>query len=82
VIKLEYNLTSYEDLLRYFAKCLRLKIADNVVHFTPDKGSGEIKLFNLQAGPQVMLLDFTAYEGIDFIRKKSGKEFFVIEYFR
>jgi len=78
VIKLEYNLTSYEDLLRYFAKCLRLKIADNIVHFTPDKGSGEIKLFNLQAGPQVMLLDFTAYEGIDFIRKKSAKEFFVI----
>ncbi|QEC68873.1 helix-turn-helix transcriptional regulator [Panacibacter ginsenosidivorans] len=78
MIKFEYNLTSYEDLLRYFAKCLKLKVTDNFVQFTPDKGNGAIKLFNLPNGPQVMLLDFISYEGIDFIRKKSAKEFFVI----
>ncbi|CAN5424325.1 hypothetical protein BH10BAC2_BH10BAC2_18850 [soil metagenome] len=78
MIKLEYNLTSYDDLLRYFAKSLKLKLTDDIINFTPDKGSGEIKLFNLQNGPQVMLFDFTSYEGINFLRKKSEKEFFVI----
>ena len=61
MIKFEYNLTSYEDLLRYFAKSLRLKVTDNVVHFTPDKGNGSIKLVNLPNGLQVMLLDFISH---------------------
>ena len=39
VIKIEYNLTSYDDICRYFAKCLKLKCNNNVAHFTPDKGS-------------------------------------------
>ncbi|MEP6845653.1 MAG: helix-turn-helix domain-containing protein [Panacibacter sp.] len=78
MIKIEYNLTSYEDLLRYFAKSLKLKFSDDAVHFTPDKGNGVMKLFNLQPGLQVMVFDFISYEGIDFMRKKSGKDFFVI----
>lgn len=78
MIKLEYNLTSYDDLLRYFAKSLKLKLTDNSIQLTPDKGSGEIKIFHLQNGPQVLLFDFTSYEGINFLRKKSEKDFFVI----
>lgn len=78
MIKLEYNVTSYEDLFRYIAKTLRLKLSDNVIHFTPDKGSGTIKLFTAQPGLQVLLFDFTSHEAIDFIKKKSQKEFFVI----
>jgi hypothetical protein len=78
VIKLEYNFTSYEDLLRYIAKSLKLKTVDNSIHFTPDKGNGEIKLFTLQNGPQVLLFDFVSYEGINFLRKKADKDFYVI----
>ena len=78
MIKLEYNFTSYEDLLRYIAKSLKLKTVDNSIHFTPDKGNGEIKLFTLQNGPQVLLFDFVSYEGINFLRKKADKDFYVI----
>jgi len=78
VIKLEYNLTSYEDLLRYISKSLKLKTVDNSIHFTPDKGNGEVRLYNLQNGAQVLLFDFVSYEGITFLRKKNDKDFFVI----
>lgn len=78
MIKLEYNFTSYEDLLRYIAKSLKLKTVDNTVQFSPDKGNGEIKLFTLQSGPQVLIYDFVSYEGINFLRKKAEKDFYVI----
>jgi AraC-like DNA-binding protein len=64
--------------LRYIARSLKLKLIDDTVHFTPDKGGGEIKLYNLQSGLQVLLFDFISTEGINFLRKKSDKEFFVI----
>lgn len=78
MIKIEYNLTSYEDMFRYFAKCLKLKITDNVVHFTPDKGNGFIKLINLQNNLQVIAYDCVSYESILFHRKRSEKEFYVL----
>ena len=78
MIKIEYNLTSYEEMSRYFAKCLKLKLTDNIVHFTPDKGSGYIKVLSLQNGLQLLLYDCTIFESILFHRKKSDKDFFVL----
>lgn len=65
-------------MFRHFAKCLKLKITDNVVHFTPDKGNGSIKLYNLQDGLQVIAYDCISYDSILFHRKKSDKEFYVL----
>lgn len=76
--KIEYNLTSYEDMARYFAKCLKLKLTDNVVHFTPEKGSGYIKVLSLLNGLQLLVYDCTIKDSILFHRKRSDKEFFVL----
>ncbi|HNP20603.1 MAG TPA: AraC family transcriptional regulator [Panacibacter sp.] len=78
MIKIEYNLTSYDDICRYFAKCLKLKCNNNVAHFTPDKGVGYFKSYNLQNGLQLLIYDCTTYESILFHRSKSEKEFYVL----
>lgn len=78
MIKIEYNLTGYDDMFRYFAKCLQLKIINNAFHFTPDKGDGAIRLVNLRNGLQVMLYDFTTFSDLLFHRKKSAKDFYVL----
>jgi AraC-like DNA-binding protein len=78
VIKIEYNLTSYEDLFRYIAKCLKLKISSNIISFTPDKGSGFIKLVNLPNDLQLVIYDYTTFQDILYHRKKSDKDYFML----
>ena len=78
MIKIEYNLTAYEEMFRYFAKCLKLKITDHTIHFTPEKGSGFMKLVNLLNGLQLMIYDYTTFDSILFHRKKSDREFYVL----
>lgn len=78
MIRIEYNLTSYQDIIRYFAKCLHQKVIDNAIHFTPDLGNGTIRLINLLNGLQVIVHEYTISQDILFHRKKSDKEFFIL----
>jgi len=78
VINIEYNLTSYKDIMRHFARCLQLKVTDNTIHFTPDKGNGTIKLLTLINGLELTVYDYTTFESLLFHRKKSDKEYFVL----
>jgi AraC-like DNA-binding protein len=78
VIRIEYNLTSYEDFFRHIAKCLKLKIADNTLSFTPDKGTGYIKFVNLMNGLQLLIYDYIPTQEILYHRKKSDRDFYVL----
>lgn len=78
MIKIEYNLTSYEDFFRHIAKCLKLKISENIITLTPDKGTGYIKFVNLMNGLQLLMYDYTTVQDIVYHRKKSEKDFFVL----
>lgn len=78
MIKIDYNLTSYEDFFRHIAKCLKLKIADNIITLTPDKGVGYIKFVNLMNGLQLLIYDYTTVQDIVYHRKKSEKDFYVL----
>lgn len=78
MIKIEYNLTSYPEIIRYFAKCLHQKVIDNTIHFTPDKGNGTIRLISLMNGLQVLVHDYTIFHDLLYHRKKSDKEFFIL----
>ena len=73
MIKIEYNLTSYEDSFRYIAKCLKLKITDNIISFPQHRGEGFIKFVNLSNGLQLIIYDYTPFEDILFRRKKLSK---------
>ena len=78
MIKIEYNLTSYEDSFRYIAKCLKLKITDNIILFPQHRGEGFIKFVNLSNGLQLIIYDYTPFEDILFHRKKSDKDYFIL----
>ena len=80
MIKIDYNLTSYEDFFRHIAKCLKLKISDNIISFTPDKGAGFIKFINLPNGLQLIIYDYTTLEDILYHRKKSDKDYFTLRF--
>ncbi len=76
MIKIEYDLTSYEDLLRHIARVLQLKIAGETIHFTPDIASGSIRLIKLLNGLQILIYDYTPAQDILFHKKKTTTEFF------
>jgi AraC-like DNA-binding protein len=78
VIKIDYNLTSYEDFFRHIARCLKLKISDNVITLTPDKGTGYIKYVNLMNGLQLLMYNYTTVQDIIYHRKQSEKDFYVL----
>jgi AraC-like DNA-binding protein len=78
VIKIDYNLTSYEDFFRHIAKCLKLKISENIITLTPDKGFGYIKYADVMNGLQLLIYDYTTLHDILYHRKKSEKDFYVL----
>ncbi|HXL58207.1 MAG TPA: helix-turn-helix domain-containing protein [Chitinophagaceae bacterium] len=78
MIKIEYDLISYEDFFRHIAKCLKLKIADNIISFTPDKGAGFIKFVNLPNDLQLIIYDYTTFQDILYHRKKSDRDNFTL----
>lgn len=78
MIKIEYNLTSYEDFFRHIAKCLKLKISENTLSFTPDKGTGYIKFVTLMNGLQLLIYDYNPAQEILYHRKKSDRDFYVL----
>jgi len=78
VIKIEYNLTSYEDFFRHIAKCLKLRITDSIISFPPHRGEGFIKFVNLTNGLQLIIYNYTPFEDILFRRKKSNKDYFIL----
>ncbi len=55
-----------------------LKVADNVICFTDDKGKGFANLVNLPNDLQVMAFNFTAYDSLLFHSKEINKEFLVL----
>lgn len=76
MIKIEYNLTSYEDLLRHIARVLQLKVTGETVTFTPDIATGYIRLLKLPNGLQILIYDYTPAQDILFHKKKTTSEFF------
>ncbi|HWB26558.1 MAG TPA: AraC family transcriptional regulator [Chitinophagaceae bacterium] len=78
MIKIEYNLTSYEDLLRHIGRVMQLKIANDTIVFSPDVGSGSIRLMKLPNGLQVLIYDYCSAQDIIFYRKKTASELYSI----
>src|SRR3569623_274221 len=73
---IEYNLTSYEDLLRHIARVLQLKVVGETITFTPDIATGNIKLLKLPNGLQILIYDYTPAQDILFHKKKTTSEYF------
>jgi AraC-like DNA-binding protein len=80
VLKLEYNHTDYEELLKFYAKSLKSKLKDNVLTVDPSMGSGYMKLVKLPNGLQCLISDYSFKEDILFQRKKSEQDFYTLRF--
>ncbi len=78
MIKIEYNLTSFDETFMHFAKCLKVKISNNLFYLPSNTGEGFIKFIALNNGLQVMIHDYTAFGDVLFHRKKSAKDFYIL----
>lgn len=80
MIKIEYNQTNYEELLRHIAKSLKLKVTDYTVSLSKEVGNGYIRELTLENNLQVLLYDYTPAQSILFQQKKGKKEFFTLRF--
>jgi AraC-like DNA-binding protein len=76
VIKIEYNLTNYADLLKHVANTLHLNVTEDCIFFSEPVATGFARLLELPNGLEILMYDFTPAQDIVFHRKKTVKEFF------
>lgn len=76
MIKIEYSLTSYEDLLRHISRVLQLRVQNNAVIFAPPIATGSIKLIKLPNGLDIMVYDYTPQQDIMLYKRKTTSDFF------
>jgi len=76
VIKIEYNLTSYEDLLRDIARVMQQRITDNSIIFNEDVAEGSIRLLKLPNGLQMLIYDYIPGQDVLFFKRKAATELF------
>jgi AraC-like DNA-binding protein len=76
VIKIEYNLTSYEDLLGHIARTLQQNIQHNTIIFDKQIAEGSVRYTRLPNGLEMLVYDYTPVQDILFHRKKTSREYF------
>jgi len=80
VLKLEYNHTDYEELLKFYSKSLKTRLKDNVLSIEPSVGVGYMKLIKLPNGLQCLISDYSFNEDILFQRRKSEEDFYTLRF--
>lgn len=80
MLKLEYNHTDYEELLKFYSKSLKSRLKDNVLSIDPAIGNGSMKLIKLPNGLQCLVSDYSFKEDILFQRKKSEQDFYTLRF--
>jgi AraC-like DNA-binding protein len=80
VIKIDYNQTNYEELLRHIGKTLKLKVTDHSIQLPAEIGSGIIRELSLYNGLQILIYNYIPSDSILFQRKKGKKEFFALRF--
>lgn len=80
MIKIEYNQTNYEDLLRHIAKTLKLKITDRTIQLSESIGSGILREMSLFNGIEILIYNYTPATDILLQRQKSKNEFFILRF--
>lgn len=80
MLKLEYNHTNYDELLKFYSKSLKSKLKDNVLTIDPSIGSGYMKLISLSNGLQCLISDYSFKQDLLFQRRKSEEDFYTLRF--
>ncbi|MGI8950808.1 MAG: helix-turn-helix transcriptional regulator [Chitinophagaceae bacterium] len=78
MIRIEYNQTHYEKILKQYAAQFGTKIKDNAIFLPPNIGNGIIRVLSLSNGLQIFISNYTLKEDLLLYRKKSAKDFYLI----
>ena len=80
MVKIEFNHTDYEEMLRYFAEVLKGKITKNTLHLPAHIGQGFMKLIELPNGLQGIISDYTVHDDLLLNRQKINKDFYTLRF--
>jgi AraC-like DNA-binding protein len=80
VIKIEYNQSDFEEVLRHLGRQLKVKIRNQTLVFPEDVATGTMRFVELYNGLQVMISDYIVHADLLIQRKKSNREFLSLRF--
>jgi AraC-like DNA-binding protein len=80
VIKIEFNHTDYEEMLKYFADIFKGKLKNNTLQLPTDIGDGYMKLIELPNGLQGVVSDYTVNQDLLLTRTKINKDYYTLRF--
>jgi AraC-like DNA-binding protein len=80
LLKIEYDHTDYEEMLKHMAKCFNCKVKDGYMYLPKEYGEGYMRLISLPNGLQAMVSDYTLHQDVLIQRKKIAADFFTLRF--
>ncbi len=80
LLKIEYDQTDYEEMLKHMAKCFNSKVKDGYMYLPKEFGEGYMRLISLPNGLQAMISDYTLHQDVLIQRKKIAADFFTLRF--
>ncbi|HEY0056439.1 MAG TPA: hypothetical protein VGB63_13880, partial [Pedobacter sp.] len=80
MLKIDFNHTNYEELLKFLAAELKVKVKDNCLQLPSHLGEGFMKLIQLPNGLQGIISDYIVYEDFLLNRTKINLDYFTLRF--
>lgn len=80
MIKIEFNHTDFEEMLRYFAEVFKCPFHNNTLHLPAEIGEGFMKLIELPNGLQGIVSDYVVNQDLLLTRTKINKDFYTLRF--
>ena len=80
MIKIEFNHTDFEEMLKYFAGIFKCRFENNTLKLPSAIGQGYMKLIELPNGLQGIVSDYTVHQDLLLTRTKIKKDFYTLRF--
>lgn len=80
MLKLEFNHTDYNELLRFIAAEMKVKVSGNCLQLPPSIGHGFMKVIELPNGLQAIISDYTVEQDLLLNRTRIPKDAFTLRF--
>ncbi len=80
MIRFEYSLINYEDLIKHYAREFHTKVKNNSIVLPPEIGSGTMRAILLSNGLQIFVRNYTLKQDLLHNRKQSKKDFYLLRF--
>ena len=80
MLKIEFNHTQYDEMLRYFASVFNTTVQGHTLHLPPEIGEGYMKLIQLPNGLQGMLSDYVVNDDLLLNRTRINEDAYTLRF--